>query len=211
MIIGKDEAIRDAIICVAKLMAASAVTAPKSRGFDDTEIKIVVGDEIKQIAEKIAEIWKVELASGEFWFLGPDAEAVKNSQAIILIGINAKRPPLRLNCGACGYKTCDEYRENVTRGKTSALCAFKLIDLGIAVCSAVGTAQLNHIDNRLMWSVGYAAKQLGLINGDIVLGIPLSATGSNIFFDRYLRYFVDKARAEGRSLQELINEVGIRI
>jgi uncharacterized ferredoxin-like protein len=35
-----------------------------------------------------------------------------------------------------------------------------------------------------MYTVGAAAKALGLLDADIIIGIPLSASGKNIYFDR---------------------------
>ena len=59
------------------------------------------------------------------------------------------------------------------------------MDLGIAVGSAVKTASLLNVDNRIMFSVGVAAIRLGLLKDcEIVLGIPLSAYGKSIYFDR---------------------------
>lgn len=60
----------------------------------------------------------------------------------------------------------------------------KLIDLGIALGSAVRTASEMNVDNRIMFSVGMAAQELGILNAEITLGIPLSIKGKNIFFDR---------------------------
>jgi uncharacterized ferredoxin-like protein len=44
----------------------------------------------------------------------------------------------------------------------------------------------HRIDNRIMYSVGKAALDLGLLGKEAVVayGIPLSATGKNPFFDR---------------------------
>jgi uncharacterized ferredoxin-like protein len=39
-------------------------------------------------------------------------------------------------------------------------------------------------DNRIMYRAGVAARDMGLVDWDFVMGIPLSATGKNIFFDR---------------------------
>ena len=50
--------------------------------------------------------------------------------------------------------------------------------------SAVKTASLLNIDNRIMYSVGVAAVELKLIDADIAYGIPLSARSKNIYFDR---------------------------
>jgi uncharacterized ferredoxin-like protein len=61
---------------------------------------------------------------------------------------------------------------------------FKLIDLGIALGSAAKIASEMNVDNRIMFSVGMAAQELKLLDAEVVLGIPLSIKGKNIFFDR---------------------------
>jgi uncharacterized ferredoxin-like protein len=50
----------------------------------------------------------------------------------------------------------------------------------------VSTASLYHVDNRVMYSIGYAVLRMNILPEDvkIVYGIPLSATGKNIYFDR---------------------------
>ncbi|HCD38918.1 MAG TPA: hypothetical protein DEQ77_09445, partial [Candidatus Omnitrophica bacterium] len=64
-------------------------------------------------------------------------------------------------------------------------CMFKLLDLGIALSSAAKTASSLNIDNRIMYRVGLAAYSLGLLEDcNPIIGLPLSATGKNIFFDR---------------------------
>ena len=60
----------------------------------------------------------------------------------------------------------------------------KLMDLGIAVGSAVKTAMIHNADNRIMLSAGRIGKDLGFINADHVLAIPLATSGKNVFFDR---------------------------
>lgn len=202
-----DKAIKD----VANLMAAAATTAPKSKGFDDLTIEIVSGAKITQIAKEIKKMRQEDLTSQTFWFLEPDAEAITESAAIFLIGIHAKRPPLTLNCQACGFETCADFEEAVRQNKTTALCAFKIIDLGIALSTATTVAAQHFIDNRMMWSVGMAAKRLDLITGDIVLGIPLAAKGSNPFFDRYLRFFLQRARDQGKNLTQVLRDQGFNL
>ena len=65
-------------------------------------------------------------------------------------------------------------------------CAVRMTDLGIAAGSAVKTAQIHNVDNRLMFTGGVAARDLGLLGREctVAYAIPLSATGKNIFFDR---------------------------
>jgi len=36
----------------------------------------------------------------------------------------------------------------------------------------------------IMYRIGVVARKLGLIKGEHVIGVPLSATGKNIYFDR---------------------------
>ncbi|HSW35903.1 MAG TPA: DUF2148 domain-containing protein, partial [Candidatus Limnocylindrales bacterium] len=67
---------------------------------------------------------------------------------------------------------------------TGPLCAWRLIDLGIALGSAVKTASLFNADNRIMYRIGVAALRKKLITGEIAIGVPLSATGKSIYFDR---------------------------
>jgi len=60
----------------------------------------------------------------------------------------------------------------------------KLIDLGIALGSAVKVASDLNIDNRIFYSAGQAAIQTGLMKADEVQGIPIAIKVKNIFFDR---------------------------
>jgi uncharacterized ferredoxin-like protein len=41
-----------------------------------------------------------------------------------------------------------------------------------------------NVDNRIVFSVGVAAQELGLIDADYVFGVPLSVKPKNIYFDR---------------------------
>jgi uncharacterized ferredoxin-like protein len=59
-----------------------------------------------------------------------------------------------------------------------------MADLGIAVGSAAKTASMNNADNRIMERVGLAAMRLGMMKSNVIYGIPLSATGKSIYYDR---------------------------
>jgi uncharacterized ferredoxin-like protein len=56
--------------------------------------------------------------------------------------------------------------------------------MGIALGSAVKTASLLNIDNRIMYRAGVVARKMNLVDWDFVMGIPLSVSGKNIYFDR---------------------------
>ena len=63
-------------------------------------------------------------------------------------------------------------------------CAFRLLDMGIVLGSAVKTAGLLNADNRIIYRIGAAAKDMGFCDWHYVMGIPLAATGKSIYFDR---------------------------
>ena len=68
---------------------------------------------------------------------------------------------------------------------TGPICVFKALDLGIALGSAVKTAMDLNIDNRIMYRIGTAAKRLNMLpEADVIMGVPLSAKGKSIYFDR---------------------------
>jgi uncharacterized ferredoxin-like protein len=67
---------------------------------------------------------------------------------------------------------------------TGPVCLFQAVDLGIALGSAAKMAAELNIDNRIMYSVGAAAKKLGLLDSDVIIGIPLAAKGKSPYFDR---------------------------
>ncbi len=165
---------------VAELMDIAARTAPKARGQDFIVTRIVEGDALKSLVDKMIEMG----TRTERKFLVRDSKNVAASKVVLLIGLkDAQRA--NLNCSACGVPTCNDLAINSYSGEFSGpQCAFRVLDLGIAVGSAAKTASLFNADNRIMYTVGAAARELGLIDADLAVGIPLSATGKSIYFDR---------------------------
>lgn len=171
----------EAVIIAAKLMAASARTAPKARGIDKIQISIITGENKDKIAEMMDRIGKEK---NRATFIR-DAKNVRDSQAIIIIGAKGDSSK-GINCNACGY-ICEEFDKipkKIGECYNGPNCIIYAIDLGIALGSAVKTASILNIDNRIMFSIGVAAIKLGLIDSDIAFGIPLSISGKSIYFDR---------------------------
>ena len=169
----------NAIHTVADLMAVAARTAPKSAGQDYVVIKVIEGDECQRLAD---EMLKYGEATGKKNF-DRDGRNVAASAAVVLIGIKDGKS-LGLNCGACGFDTCAERAQAEHSEFAGPQCAYRLLDMGIALGSAVKMAGLMNVDNRIMYRAGVVARKMGLINADVVMGIPLSATGKSIYFDR---------------------------
>jgi len=168
---------KESVLQVAHFMCLSARTAPKARGRDNIFTAIIDSDEEKEdIAKKMEEIAKLEPERANVMLR--DAQSLRKSICVVLVG--TRIDVLGLNCGFCGYRSCIELQA------TGGRCAYVTGDLGIAIGSAVSTASLYHVDNRVMYSIGYAVLRMGILPEDvkIVYGIPLSATGKNIYFDR---------------------------
>ena len=165
---------------VAGIMALSARTAPKATGKDFVGIKVVEGEERNRLADAMVQYG--EESGKKNW--DRDGENVRRSDAVLLISLDQPQAA-GLNCGACGFKTCAELpKPQEGLEFAGPLCAWRLMDLGIALGSAAKTASILNADNRIMYRVGVAARKLGLIEGEVVAGIPISATGKSIYFDR---------------------------
>ncbi|MBI3353359.1 MAG: hypothetical protein HY034_00480 [Nitrospirae bacterium] len=171
---------------VVKLMAASARTAPKAGGKDFLEIIVVTkNDELKKISDAMKE-YAPRSTNEAYWLR--DASNIENSQALLLVGL--KEPSTAgYDCGGCGYPTCGEFKKGrqikeKEMGYTGPHCIMRMIDIGAALLSAAKTASLLNVDNRVQQRVGAAAKALGFIKGEVVMGIPVGITGKSIYFDR---------------------------
>lgn len=168
---------------VAELMYLAAKTAPKASGKDFLEIKLLERDEIESLSQGMIKYGK-ETGKKRF---DRDAVNVSKSTIIVLIGLKDAAPG-GVNCGACGFDKCEQLKPDKVFEFKGPQCAMRLLDLGIAIGSAVKTAGMLNADNRIMYRIGVVAKKIGLIEADIVMGIPLSCSGKNIYFDRFEDY-----------------------
>ncbi|MEA2109105.1 MAG: DUF2148 domain-containing protein [Pseudomonadota bacterium] len=165
----------NAIMTVADLMAAAARTAPKGKGANRLISMIFTGEDKDLVAARMAEIAIEE----DIAFFQRDAGNIYQCTAVLVLG--TLLAPMGIPyCGYCGYEDCQACSQNDGR------CSFNIIDLGIALGSAVATAALHHIDNRIMFSFGRTALEMGLLpEGTMVAyGIPLSVSSKSPFFDR---------------------------
>jgi uncharacterized ferredoxin-like protein len=170
-----------AVLQVAALMELAARTAPKTKGEDYIKTLIVSGDHLLELSKGMV---KFGAAKGKGGF-DRDGGNVAASSAVLLIGLKDAKAA-GLNCGACGFPNCEALNAApiVDTDFKGPICAYRHIDLGIALGSAAKTAQIFNVDNRIMYRVGVAARWMKLVDWDYVLGIPLAATGKSPFFDR---------------------------
>jgi uncharacterized ferredoxin-like protein len=176
----------DAVEMVARLMALSARTAPKALGTDAIKTLLVTGEDRTVLARAMRAIGEQHNAP----FFIRDAGNVRKSDLCLIIG-SLLPDAVGLDCGGCGYPTCAEMLNAQSKRPRKATpfqgpnCAVRMTDLGIAIGSAVKTASIHNVDNRVMYSVGVGALSLGWLDGcGVAYGIPLRASGKDIFFDR---------------------------
>jgi uncharacterized ferredoxin-like protein len=167
-----------AMTTVADLMAIAARTAPKTKGQDFVVIEIVEGEAVRALGQAMIERGRRSGVAG----FERDGKNVLSSDVVVLIGIK-DAPPAGLNCGACGNEKCLRINTSEMEFK-GPQCPYRVLDMGIALGSAVKIASLMNVDNRIMYRVGTAGREAKLIDADFVMGVPLSATGKSPYFDR---------------------------
>ncbi len=170
---------QETMLTVAKLMELAARTAPKAGGKDFVQSKVISGNDLKILADAM-ERYGQEKGAVNY---DRDAGNVRRSDALLLLSLDQPKNA-GLNCGACGHNRCDDLKPEEGSEFAGPLCAWRVLDLGIALGSAAKTASILNADNRMMYRVGVAARKTGMIKGELVVGIPISATGKNIYFDR---------------------------
>ena len=165
---------------VAELMKIAAITAPKAVGQDFIEVKIASEQEMSQIAADMVKIGQEKGIAN--W--DRDAKGVEKSNGLVLIGV-MEHQGIGLNCGACGFSSCAEFNQaSAEVDFAGPNCMLRLLDMGIALGSAVKTAQINNVDNRIMYRIGVSARRLGMMKSNVIMGIPMSVGAKNIFVDR---------------------------
>ncbi|MBU1077879.1 MAG: ferredoxin [Spirochaetes bacterium] len=170
MLYHEEELENEGIKYALSLLAGAIKTAPKSKGINTLQTIVLTDKDKDRIAD--------EMQKNEKTAFQRDSINLKKAQAVILIGV--KTLHIGLDCGMCRHKDCNESKEK------NGLCIFNLTDLGIALGSLVSSASQMKIDNRIMYTIGFTAKNMGFFEKeyDIIMGIPLSYNHKNIFFDR---------------------------
>ena len=166
--LGYDDIRAGTIRQVAQLMAAAAITAPKSGGQlflagKPNFMETVIADDPATRAGLAA--WmraRGKERRERIWFR--DAEAAEAVDAILFVGLLPGWYPPNYDCGACGYATCAEFlhhtktlrRESAELEFNGPVCNLRDIDLGIAIGSAAKTAAIHSVDCRCQTRVAVA-------------------------------------------------------
>jgi len=175
MLLMNHEAESRGVMHAAELLCIAARTAPKGKGKDLLVTAILSGDDKESLRLKMLEIADRDSMA----IFSRDAGNLEKVEVVVLLG--TRKEPLGLpHCGFCGFADC------AAMVKAGGTCSFNSGDLGIAVGSAVSRAADMRLDNRVMYTAGKAALEMGLLGSEvrIAYGIPLSVSGKSPFFDR---------------------------
>lgn len=165
-----------ALYRVAEDMVLAATTAPKARGISRLETAILEREDLLRLADEMEKIGREHDAAA---FLRDAGNLREHAHVAVLLGTRYQTLGLKY-CGLCGFANC------AANEAAHGICVFCPEDLGLAVGSAVSLASQARVDNRVMYTLGMAALSLRLLGPEVrfALGIPLTATVKNPFFDR---------------------------
>lgn len=159
----------DSIEIISNLMAISAKSAPKSLGESYLEITLLDKAEKEILTEEMFQM-SDELNDDSY---GAEGEIIRESAKVIIIGLK-EHPPLELDCRACGFEDCDDFSENQIKGIFEGPnCVFHLIDMGMAVGSAIDTAHMHDIKSKISLKGGLAAKNVGMSSSKVCVALMI--------------------------------------
>ena len=158
-------------------MCTAARTAPKTRHIDGIHTLVVTGEEKEELAQKMEEFGKAHFKDDWQHWYGRDAQNVRVADAVVLVGVEKSYRGLQ-HCDFCDFGDCHNCK---TSGGN---CAYIYVVLGIAISSAAIIVQQDLVDTRIYASIGKAASEMPYGQDYKWLGIALSVSGKNPFFDR---------------------------
>lgn len=159
----------DSIEMISNLMSISAKTAPKSMGESFLEIISLDKAEKEILTEEMFQM-SDELNDDSY---GYEGEIIRDAAKVIIIGLK-KHPTLDLDCRACGFKDCDDFAEHRVEGIFEGPnCVFHLIDIGMAVGSAINTANRHDVRSKISLKGGLAAKNVGISSSNVCIALMI--------------------------------------
>lgn len=196
-----DQAKKDNVLLVAKLMVNGALTAPFTGGVAGHEAEIAYGkEELEAIAremERLAHKEVPERLKKPFLY---EAAMVRESDAIVFLGNKrALETPMDAGCGLCGGEPdCSFFYERTSHFNglvditdrscdtniKGPVCVLRAHDLGFAIGSALWLAANHFVDAKPCYSTGLAGQKLGICNESaVVVAILLGVAAKNPYAD----------------------------
>jgi len=142
----------------------------------DLEVTIVSGKQKEELAKYMYQLAE-ELRDPS---CKADARDIRRAKAVILVGLRDGGVVFGMNCGACGFRSCEEMLQNRVAGLLfpGPTCVIRALELGAAMGLLTWSRPVLSKDRKAMVRIGVAAKRLGLVKSDVALGILLGEAGS---------------------------------
>lgn len=137
----------------------------------DLEVVIVSGRQKERLAKYMYQLAE-ELRDPS---CKADAREIRRAKAVILVGLRDGGDVIGMNCGACGFPSCEDMLQSRVAGLLfpGPTCVIKALELGAAVGLLTWSSPVLSRDRKAMVRIGVAAKRLGLVKSDVALGILL--------------------------------------
>ena len=196
-ILRDDEVVEEAALSVGRMMLAAARTAPVRGGVNVLEGCLVYGaSDMDRIVLELEEMAGVRRENHEKnWALLREANMVRKSSAVLLLGFRRAYDAFGEACGRClgdqgepgGRTKCTRFveteklKEHPIRGP---VCSYRMNDFGYGVGSALWMAQMLLVDASPRYLLGLAALRMKLLpRSPLIVGIPISVTSKSPFRD----------------------------
>ncbi len=181
---------RESALAAARLLLASAVTAPRLGGVGEVVINQVDDPaELEDLAMTMEDLSKENPA----WsFFTRDAAMLRGADAVLIMSsLRSLHDPADINCGYCGLVTCENFRAQEKLpaepgiGFTGPLCSLRICNIAYALGGAASLAEQMGIDYTILFSAGLAARRNGLTprRSGFSLAFALSVTEKSPFRD----------------------------
>jgi uncharacterized ferredoxin-like protein len=196
-----DQAKKENVLTVAKMIVNAAFTAPFTGGVPGHEAEIAHGQkELELIAREMERLAHEEVPKRLKKPFLYEAVMVRESDAVVFLGNKrAHDTPMDVGCGLCGGEpdcsfvydrvkhfnglidSTDRRRETAIRGP---LCVIRAHDLGFAIGSALWVAANCFVDAKPCYSTGLAGHNLNFcMNSELVVAILLATASKNPYAD----------------------------
>lgn len=181
---------REAARLAARLLLASATTAPRVGGVGECTVHIL--DDECAIEDLCQEIEGMAGDNSGWKSFVRDAAMLRDADAVLLVtSLRCLTDPADINCNMCGKLTCEylKQEEKLPREKdvafTGPLCIFRANNIAYAIDGIVSLARNLGIDYGVFWSAGAAAMRMRLLPKDtgFALAVAISVTEKSPFRD----------------------------
>ncbi len=185
----------EAVKIAARLLLASATTAPRVGGVGECTIHIL--DDGCDIEDLCQQVESMAEENKSWHFFKRDAAILRDADAVLLItSLRSLTDPADINCNMCGKLTCEYQRETEKLepgpgvAYTGPLCTFRANNAAYALDGVISLARNIGIDYGVFWSAGAAAMRMGILpkNTGFAMAVGISVTEKSPFRDIPMRY-----------------------